>query len=136
MNRKKLIKVVISLILGIFLVNFLANKFYWYSTIWYFDMIMHFLGGLWIGLIFIYAFPPKDHSMSFILRTMLFVLFIGVSWELYEVLVNGVLAKDVFNSLDTISDIFFDLAGGFLAVLYFLRKIVLTSQNEVQLNNV
>ncbi len=67
---------------------------------------------------------------------MLFVLFIGVSWELYEVLVNGVLAKDVFNSLDTISDIFFDLAGGFLAVLYFLRKIVLTSQNEVQLNNV
>jgi len=132
MDRKKLTKIIICLILFIFVVNFLANKFYWYSSIWYFDMIMHFLGGFWIGLAFMYLFPPKDISFKLIFQTLLFVLFIGVGWEVFEVLVNDVIAKNPFNYLDTASDIFFDLSGGTFATLYFLKRIMFARVSEVQ----
>ena len=135
MNRKKLITILISLIFGIFLVNFMANKFYWYSSIWYFDMIMHFLGGLWIGLASIYLFKISDKSVNTIFRVMLSVLLVGIAWEIYEIAVNDVLAQNTFNYLDTISDIFFDLGGGSTAILYFFTKIMIVNENNVQLEN-
>lgn len=95
-------------------------------------MIMHFLGGFWVGLTFIYLFQPKDNSINLIFKILLLVLFIGIGWELFEILVNDVIAKNPFNSLDTISDIFFDLLGGFFAVLYFLKRIMFAKENAVK----
>lgn len=125
MDRKKLAKRLIYLIFFILVVNFLANKFYWYSAISYFDMFMHFLGGFWLGLFFLYLFPTKENYSIFILKMLLFILLIGVGWEVFEILVNDVLVKNPFNYLDTISDIFFDLFGGVMAGLYFFKRIVL-----------
>jgi hypothetical protein len=106
----------------IFLVNFLANKFYWYFSIWWFDMPMHFLGGFWIGLAFVFLFPPKDSSMTSVFKIIFFVLLIGVGWEVFEIFFNNYLAQNPFNMLDTISDVFFDLSGGLCAILYLWRK--------------
>src|SRR3989344_6115892 len=60
MDRKKFFKRIVYLIFFIFIVHFFANKFYWYSSIWYFDIIMHFLGGLWVGLFFIWFKKKPD----------------------------------------------------------------------------
>lgn len=136
MDRKKLIKILISLILGIFLVNFLANKFYWYSSIWYFDMIMHTLGSLFLGLSFMYVFPRKDNSFNSLLKILLFVLFIGISWEIYEFIFYEIVARNIFNPLDTFSDLFFDLSGGTMAILYSFKRIVFVDKNDVQLTHV
>ena len=101
---------------------------------WYFDMIMHFLGGLWLGFLFLYILPHQEHPTSFssVIKTLLFVFFIGIGWEIYEIVVNDVIAQNPFNILDTISDLFFDLTGGALSILYYVKRIMLVEQNTIQ----
>lgn len=123
---------ILLLIIGIFFVNTLAIKFYWYSLVWWFDMPMHFLGGLWVGLAasFVWLYsgwitPPKNVLLGTILTLLISVFLIGFLWEVYEFAVQymipqgGVLA----NPLDSLSDIFFDCAGGVVALLYIMSRV-------------
>ncbi len=123
-DRKKLSKSLFYLMFFIFIVNSLAVKFYWYSSVWYFDMPMHFLGGLWVGLALVYIFSPKQKNFTAFLKILALVLFIGVGWEVFEFIFNNVIAQNSFNVLDTVSDIFFDCAGGTLAVLYYFLRVM------------
>ena len=123
-ERKKFSMRVGSLVFFIFLVNCVALKFHWYSSIWYFDMPMHYMGGLWLGLVFILLFWNKAFDFNLILKIILGVLLISLGWEFFEITVNHLTIKDSFNVLDTVSDIFFDLAGGVCAILYFSRKYI------------
>jgi hypothetical protein len=134
MDRKKLTKRLIFLIFFILVVNFLANTFYWYSSVWYFDMIMHFLGGFWIGLLAFYLFNFFGDQATFfrpIFKILLFVFFIGAGWEVFELLFYNYIAQNPFNIFDTFSDIFFDLSGGVLSVFYFLKRIMPAKENTV-----
>ena len=138
MDRKRLFKILAYLILIIFVLNFLASKFYWYLSIWWSDMSMHFLGGLWLALVFIW-FSSESFRLSrepkaltlFIVKTIFWVLFVGILWEVFEFYFINHVAQNSFNVLDTISDIFFDLAGGTFAVLYFLKKTMPTNENKL-----
>ncbi len=136
MDRKKLLRTLTYLVSFIFLVNFLATKLHWYSAIWWFDMPMHFLGGLWIGLLAIYLFWSKINSSGKFFSNTLVILFsillIGSGWEVFEALVNEVIIENPFDYLDTFSDILFDLAGGSAAILYLLVSIMPQSKNTVQ----
>ena len=128
MDRKKLFKHLACPAFLILAINFLANKFYRYSSIWYFDIIMHFLGGLWVGLAFLYFFPLHPtlplvrEGIKEGVRVLLFVLLIAVGWEVFEFFVNDVIAQNPFNFLDTISDILFGISGGLCAILYSWKK--------------
>ena len=93
---------------------------------------MHFLGGFWVGLACLYFFVPKILSLKSILTILLFVLFIGVGWEIFEALVDRVITQNLLNILDLSSDIFFDLSGGALAILYFFKRIMFVKENEIQ----
>ncbi len=117
--------------------HFIATKLYWYSAIWWLDMSVHLLGGFWIGLVSIWFFGEslkfQRESKIFSVATfkiLLSVFFIGIGWEIFEIFVNDVIAQNAFNYLDTISDVFFDLIGGALAILYFFRRIVLQSKDD------
>lgn len=83
-------------------------------------MIMHFLGGFWVSLASFYIFLPQNISSKIIFQILFVVFFIGVGWEVYEILVNAVIAQNPFDYLDTTSDLFFDLFGGLCAILYIL----------------
>ena len=122
MDRKKLQQYLVSLILIIFLTSLLANKFYWYYSIWYFDMIMHFLGGFWVGLLALYFLISPRLSTGTVLKILLVILGVGLGWEIFEILVDKALAENPFNLPDTVSDIFFDLAGGMVAIVYYFKK--------------
>ena len=130
MDRKKLSIRVGSLVIFIFIVNYLAMKFYWYSSVWWFDMPMHFLGGLWLGLAFVWFFFNKEFNWKLILKIILGVLLIGILWEIFEVILNNYTTQLPFNTLDTLSDIFFDLAGGTFAVLYFLKRTIMLKEKK------
>lgn len=106
-------------------------KFYWYSSIWWFDMPMHLLGGFWVGLAVIYLLSLKEFNLSFILKVLIGVLFIGFFWEIFEILVDKNISQNPFNTLDTVSDMFFDLAGGGLSIVYFLKRIVYKIENKI-----
>jgi hypothetical protein len=131
MDRKKLLTRIIFLIFFIFLINYLAQEFYWYSSIWYFDMPMHFLGGFWLGLVSLYLFPSEDRSWKYIFKVFFTVLLIGIGWEIFEILIDKFITFNNFNSLDTLSDLFFDLAGGLSAVFYFFRRTMSILENTV-----
>ena len=133
MNSKRFLIRLVSLIIFIFLLNFLALKFYWYSSIWYFDMIMHFLGGLWLGLISIYLFSPtfRESFLESTFKVLLAVLFIGAGWEVFEILIDVFITKNSLNILDSTSDIFFDLAGGLSAIFYFLKCTTHVKENVI-----
>lgn len=117
MNRKKIFIWLATLIFLIFSANFVANKFYLYSSIPYFDMVMHFLGGFWLSLAFIWLYNKEKLNPVNILKIMLSVLAVGVVWELFEIVVNSSLAKNPFDAFDTLSDLFFDLFGAVCAVV-------------------
>ena len=133
-DRKKFLKYLTYLMFLIFIIDLLALKFYWYFSIWWSDMLMHFFGGLWLGLAFIWFLLRKNISFEphfqFICQTISFVLLIGVLWEFFEFFTNNYIGGDRFNILDTVSDIFFDLAGGTFAILYFFKKIMIQSKDS------
>jgi hypothetical protein len=115
MNKQDLLKTSLWLVIFIFFLNSVAMKFHWYYSIWWFDMPMHFAGGLFIGLITLVFFPRRP-----ILHAFLTVLFIGIFWELFEFSLDTFITYNTHNYLDTWSDIAFDLAGGFSASAFFL----------------
>ena len=132
MDNKILFRRVAWLIFFIFFMNFLAGKFYWYTSIWYFDIVMHILGGIFIGLLLFWFLNKKKitFNLIFALKAILGVLIVGILWEFFEIILNNIIAGDNFNIFDTISDLFFDLAGGSLASIYFLRKIIINKQEN------
>ena len=69
MTRKDFFIRITGLIFVIFFINYLAMTFHWYSSIWWFDMPMHFMGGLWLGLIFILLFWNQELNFKLILQT-------------------------------------------------------------------
>ena len=123
MDGKKLLHHLAYLIFFILVVDFLAHKFHWYFSIWYLDMIMHFLGGFWLGLVCVWFLGSKETfklSIKMASKILLFVLLIAVGWEVFQMLVNDFFAQRSFNFIDTISDILFGLLGGLCAILYIL----------------
>ena len=132
MARKKLLIHIIVLMFFIFLTDKAAGKFYWYNSIWYFDMIMHFLGGVWVGLFFIYTLSVDEASLKSLWRVVLLTLLIGVSWEVYEFVVNNMIGRVPFDILDTLSDIFWDVAGGLVSLFYFSKIIMMVRGNKIQ----
>ncbi len=93
---------------------------YWYY--WWFDYVMHFWGGLLIGL-GIYALSTLPHlKIRADLKTILITLTVAtVSWELFEWYydIHGA-SNYVF---DTSKDIFLGFSGGLLAHLILRRRI-------------
>ena len=132
MVRKKLLAHIIALMLFLFLMDKGANKFYWYNLIWYFDMIMHFLSGIWVGLFFLYVFNTDHFDLRSFLKIVCMVLLIGVAWEIFEFIVNNVIGRVPFDPIDTLSDIFWDILGGSVAVFYLFKIIMPTSENKIQ----
>lgn len=123
MNREKLLKHLVSLMFFVFLLDFLAKQFHWYFSVWYFDMLMHFLGGFWVALFFLYVFYDRNPFLKKLLVVILGVLFIGILWEFFEIYLN-VISGEFFSISDTLSDIFFDLSGGLCAILYIWKRLL------------
>lgn len=144
MDRKTLLKPILYFMFLIFLADTVAQKLYWYYSIWWFDMPMHFFGGFWEGLLFMWFFSSdflpfswlkvhiEQFDLKLIIKTLSFVFVIGILWEFFEIYTHNYLGLDPFNIVDTTSDIFFDLAGGAFAILYFFKRIMGSSLNKVQ----
>ena len=126
LDRKKLFRTLARYIILLFIANSIAVKLYWYYSIWYFDMPMHFLGGFCVGLATIWLWSYKNEafhiSPKLIYEVILVVLIIGVGWEIFEIIFNNIIAQGPFDILDTIHDVIFDLSGGTFAILYFIKR--------------
>lgn len=105
-------------------------------------MFMHFGGGFWQGIFFLWFFsdarlpflrrPIRDISRQTLTLAIVFVFFIGISWEAGEFLTTNHIGREPWNALDTFSDILFDLAGGALALVYVVRRTMTSRLFKVQ----
>lgn len=138
MDRKRLLKHLVFLMFFLFLANTVAIKLNWYSLIWYFDIIMHILSGLWVGMFFLYVFERKESrplDVAMFLKVFFATLVIGLLWEVYEFYLYQYLSQIPFDSVDTVADLFNDVLGSSIAFFYFSKFIMLSSQNKLKYYN-
>ncbi len=125
--KDKLFKRAAFLGLFIFTVNLLAMKFFWYYSIWWFDMPMHFLGGIFIGLLSLSVYMSyfiKEETVLTLGKifwiAFISALIVGVAWELFEFSLDTFITFKVHYLPDTLSDLCFDMTGAMTAALYYL----------------
>lgn len=131
MQKKSFPKKLLIFILVILLLQVIASYFYWYWRIWWFDMLMHFAGGLWVGLSILWLYFlsgrivmfPQNKTISPIVVGVVAVLCVAILWEVFEYLVQVLFPQGTpYDILDTLSDIFFGFLGGTAASFVFLKK--------------
>ena len=89
-----------------------AYALYW--RIWWLDIPMHILAGVWAGLCGAWIMERRGEHASLLWCTV-FVLAIGVSWEIFEYSEGIALPRYTSYPVDTAKDILMDLLGAFLA---------------------
>lgn len=101
----------------------LATRYFLYFELWWFDIPMHFLGGLFIGSAFLWAwrFEPivkRMTPLSMFMSAFLATLTIGIAWEIFEYVTDSYAAANY--TLDTALDLLMDIFG--MAAAYLLFK--------------
>ena len=118
--------IIFILILSLLVLHIFGMQGLYYSTIFY-DKILHLIGGLTAGLISIKLCRRIGVKNSKI-KTVLFVLMIGILWEAFEfawdrLLVEGYgLPVMQLGLIDTLGDLFFDLFG--VLSLLIIQKMI------------
>ncbi len=139
--EKKIIssKLLFGFLILILVFHAIATVNFWYWQYLWLDIPMHFFGGFWTAMFFLWFsskyfsnfFPKKLEEIILILS---FVALIGVFWEFYEFFSDILFSSKGYfgimqlGAADTIKDLFFDLFGGsvFLLIyqLIFKKKIL------------
>jgi hypothetical protein len=132
-DRKQILYLSFILIL---IINFLhlwaiGNYFYW--VYWWFDILMHFLGGLWVGITFLWTYTIffRDDLLNrkkIFLMSFIMILLTIISWEIFELFIQNDLSDPNFLS-DTSSDMLLGMIGGSVAYRYFVFNFI---ENKIQ----
>lgn len=137
-NNHKTSGVALSMLVIIFVIFFLVLldiQLQIIAKTWWYDTLLHFLGGVWVGNLFIYIFSERlglfegKKNLFYTLATVVgFVALLGVAWELYEFMIDetfGIkhgLPLTQPGLADTMKDLAIDTLGGVVsAVIYYLR---------------
>jgi len=124
--RNKVLKRLAILVFTIFLLNTAGSFFGWYELLPWYDIVMHFLGGLWLSLVAIWIlYKYMEVRKDAIFSTLLFVLIGAILWEVLEYAIQAIANTPglLATMPDSISDVVFGLLGGLLGGLYTLKKI-------------
>jgi hypothetical protein len=106
-----------------------ANAFFLYWNFWWFDILMHFLGGFSVGLTSVWLLGIfKRNVLEIVTTKQIFYIavstsiIIGVGWEFFEYFSGTYLGekKIVF---DTVLDLIMDTIGGMVASI-FINDVV------------
>jgi len=110
-----------------------AIKFFLYWQIWWLDIPMHFLGGIFAGLFSLWVavgfYKVLEDRLKIIAISLFGGLLIGFFWEIFE-FKAGLTYNTLGNyPLDTMKDIFMDILGALSAGLLTF-KFFRNTQNE------
>ena len=115
-----------ALLICIALLHYLAlDRAYYWTVSWY-DIMMHFLGGLWVALFLLWVCATR--KISFLPQNLTFiqiisvVLVVGIVWELYELVFKLTFTSDPEYWDDTVLDMIMDTLGGCVGILFFNKK--------------
>ena len=129
----------VALIVATYLIGFSSDVYY---RIFWFDDALHFAGGMAVA-IGASLFFKKDLAVS--RRKLVIVVFlvgssavIGIGWEFFEWILDRVFFTErVFRNQpslnDTMSDLLFDISGGLLAALAYLKYVFTESLRKQEI---
>jgi hypothetical protein len=110
------------------LLSFLANIFYFYWLYWWFDVLMHFLGGVagalsayWVLFYSGLMFKEETRVGTKFFLVLSCVIVGGLGWELFEYLM-GITDTHEGYHLDTVNDLILDITGGLLGIYWAMGK--------------
>ena len=118
----KYISVILVLLISLVVLHALAIHFYFYWTIWWYDIMMHVLGGLAAGFITLAICTGRigEHVVpdgKLLLYVALGSIFIGILWETYEYTTGVTFVTAGDYAFDTVADLLCDISGGLIAYL-------------------
>lgn len=126
MNHFKISAITISILailLGLHLMG-MANHLY--VTYWFYDIILHFLAGIAVGIstICIAELCGIEFIKNRLWITLIIVLVAGISWELFELYfdISGYGYGTHAYNVDTVKDLIMDMLGGFLIYFIFRKR--------------
>ena len=108
--------------------HIVALEFFLYWIYPWFDIMMHLLAGLFVSLCALWFFFESGYiHINKNIRNVIFVVgvsitFVGVGWEIFEVLAGVPIEKDFV--LDTAIDLLMDVLGAFIAVCIFTKMYI------------
>ena len=126
MNQKMTIQLCVTLV-GIVLLHTAAIYFHWYWEVSWFDIFMHLISGIWVGVVGILLFAQDTSLRNAFCIALLSALAVGLLWELYEYATGMTFTLSSY-PIDTSTDLLMDLvgaAGGFIS----MRKHLIAKSN-------
>lgn len=107
----------------VFLTYYISEKilipFNFYLEYKWLDIPMHILGAFLFTSLFINIIKSKYINFRNIL---IFILFVGISWEFLEYIKDVINLNNLPGWLDTFKDLFDDILGTYLAFLFYKNK--------------
>lgn len=113
--------------------HLLALEHDYYFHFFWFDIMMHTLGGFLAGLAGYYGLTklsggrlPRENRYLLLIDVILFVLIVGLLWETFELLFELTLDDRMLYIKDTALDFVMNTVGAVVAFYYFifvLKKI-------------
>ncbi|MDH5442648.1 MAG: hypothetical protein OEX08_03575 [Candidatus Nomurabacteria bacterium] len=108
-------------VVSVFILNTLAMRFYWYWAFPWFDIMMHGLGGIFLGIMagWMLSIKQKTNWIHYIFFGIIMAFVVGFGWELLEGgldMINGSHLQP--DRLDTITDLLSDSIGGIVGGLF------------------
>lgn len=120
MQQKKIFYAMFGVLALTGILNTLGTTLYLYWTVIWFDMIMHFLGGLFVSLFFFSLFSFFRSGLSYTEKLVLGLVFsvlVGLVWEYYELIVGVTDLAEVGYWPDTGMDIVMDTLGALVGIV-------------------
>lgn len=106
-----------------------GSYYSWYWVYPQFDVLVHLVSGLWIGLIILWLASCfgqvnslKEYKVKSFLIAFISALFIGIIWEVLENITQITFVDAHGYALNTTKDIIADGLGGILAYMYFTKR--------------
>ena len=107
-----------------------------YRTFFWYDVVLHFMGGAWVAALVVSWPNFKNQFYNFkqkLIFTLLVVVVVGIAWEILEICVSGIVYLKYYAgsgvlrelnaglTLDTAVDLAMDLLGGFSLGYLFIK---------------
>lgn len=105
--------------------NYIANVNHLYWSLYEFDSVVHFLGGATSAAFFLWLyffssfFNSQDRSLKhFLIIAITGTIFIGISWEIFELFLGEDVLLKAEYPYDTMMDLIMDLLGAITSSFY------------------
>jgi hypothetical protein len=129
MLKKPLLRETIILLLVVGALHLVAVIHHLYWSIYEFDSVVHFLAGAALSAFFLWLYfysgffnPHKRTLAKFLVVSIFGTMFLGVLWEIYELVFGQTMVSKIDYPYDTMMDLIMSFLGSVAMCFYAYIK--------------